>query len=78
MSMGMRRSAGNLGESAFENIIACRCGHGIGGHALKGCTLCECPWTVTTIVDWAINQDRYFRSLPYRADLSAFLRGKRP
>jgi hypothetical protein len=78
MAILARRAAGHPAESAFENIISCPCGHGIGSHNYKGCVRCACVRSSGNIVDQAIEYDRVNRALMCRTSLSAFFSDRRP
>jgi hypothetical protein len=64
-----RQAFDGSSASAFENIVTCHCGHGVGNHDHKGCSACDCDWNSDLVIDWAIQQDRIQRALLSRSDL---------
>lgn len=78
MGIVARRTLDGFSQSAFHNIIVCQCGHGIGNHERSGCTTCECCRSPYSVVEWAIEQDRAWRSLLYRTDVRTYLNDSYP
>lgn len=77
MAILARCAPGTAAESAFEGIISCPCGHGIGSHNAKGCVQCACARSSGSIVDREIEHDRLQRALMGRADLTGYFTGIR-
>lgn len=65
LSLGATRTG--LTVSAFDTIIVCKCGHGIGRHTPRGCThddgRCACDFDRAAVIDWAIATDHHRRTM---------------